>query len=187
MNTRLLITCLAAASLLLAACGNESATETTSSASPTSNAVVAAASSAASSETAPSETVPPTPAESTPALAPPPPASAEATAAQPLPPAVTEAGAPIDARSPDEIVAGAGERGQRYLAALRLAGIPPSGMDSAEILYADGTCNAIAQGMPRSEVLAEFKAVGDVYAQVTPMPSQRIAEIYVETAENTYC
>ena len=187
MNTRLLITCLAAASLLLAACGNESATETTSSASPTSNAVVAAASSAASSETAPSETVPPTPAESTPALAPPPPASAEATAAQPLPPAVTEAGAPIDARSPDEIVAGAGERGQRYLAALRLAGIPPSGMDSAEILYADGTCNAIAQGMPRSEVLAEFKAVGDVYAQITPMPSQRIAEIYVETAENTYC
>ncbi|WP_239654666.1 MULTISPECIES: hypothetical protein [Rhodococcus] len=67
------------------------------------------------------------------------------------------------------------------------AAIPPSGMDSAEILYADGTCNAIAQGMPRSEVLAEFKAVGDVYAQVTPMPSQRIAEIYVETAENTYC
>lgn len=41
--------------------------------------------------------------------------------------------------------------------------------------------------MPRSEVLAEFKAVGDVYAQITPMPSQRIAEIYVETAENTYC
>ncbi|MDV6267612.1 MULTISPECIES: DUF732 domain-containing protein [Rhodococcus] len=104
-----------------------------------------------------------------------------------MPPAVTEAGAPIDARSPDEIVAGAGERGQRYLAALRLAGIPPSGMDSAEILYADGTCNAIAQGMPRYEVLAEFKAVGDVYAQITPMPSQRIAEIYVETAENTYC
>ncbi|WP_092805365.1 DUF732 domain-containing protein [Rhodococcus globerulus] len=187
MNTRLLITCLAAASLLLAACGNESATETKSSVSPTSKAVVAAASSAASSETAPSETTPPTPAESTPALAPPPPASVESTPAQPLPLAATEAGAPIDARSPDEIVAGAGERGQRYLAALRLAGIPPSGMDSAEILYADGTCNAIAQGMPRSEVLAEFKAVGDVYAQITPMPSQRIAEIYVETAENTYC
>ncbi|BBE43133.1 hypothetical protein RE2895_00640 [Rhodococcus erythropolis] len=97
------------------------------------------------------------------------------------------ANSPIDARSPEEIVANAGEKGQRYIAALRLAGIPPAGMDSAEILYADGTCKALADGMPRSEVLAEFNSVGEVYSQITPMSSQRIAEIYVDTAEQTYC
>ncbi len=102
-------------------------------------------------------------------------------------PVAPPANAPIDARSPEEIVANAGEKGQRYIAALRLAGIPPAGMDSAEILYADGTCKALADGMPRSEVLAEFNSVGEVYSQITPMSSQRIAEIYVDTAEQTYC
>lgn len=183
MNTKYLIVCLAASSLVLSACSDESATETMSSATS------AAASSPATSTT----TVPAASPTSTAAVEAPMPSSiepstVESTSALPsAPPAAIEANTPIDARSPDEIVAGAGERGQRYLAALRMAGIPPSGMDSAEILYADGTCNAIAQGMPRSEVLAEFKAVGDVYARITTMPSQRIAEIYVETAENTYC
>ncbi|MFE4500700.1 DUF732 domain-containing protein [Rhodococcus sp. NPDC056743] len=183
MNTKHLIVCLAASGLLLSACSDESATETMSSTT-----------SVASSSAAASTTTPPVAAPtSTSAVEAPQPSTLEpsalasAPALPSAPPAAVEANTPIDARSPDEIVAGAGERGQRYLAALRLAGIPPSGMDSAEILYADGTCNAIAQGMPRSEVLAEFKAVGDVYAQITPMTSPRIAEIYVETAENTYC
>lgn len=182
MNTKHLIVCLAASGLLLSACSDESATETMSSTTS-----VASSSAAASTTTAPAAAPTSTSAVEAPQPSTLEPSALESPALPSAPPAAVEANTPIDARSPDEIVAGAGERGQRYLAALRLAGIPPSGMDSAEILYADGTCNAIAQGMPRSEVLAEFKAVGDVYAQITPMPSARIAEIYVETAENTYC
>ncbi|OYD67436.1 DUF732 domain-containing protein [Rhodococcus sp. OK302] len=186
MNTKRLILCLAVTGLLLSACGNESTSETASSTPSASTTAVAATSAVAASEL-----------ETTSAMAlptsPPAPEAAPSRTPEALPalpttrPAVAEANSTIDARSPAEIVAGAGERGQRYLAALRQAGIPQSGMDSAEILYADGTCKAIAEGMPRSAVLAEFKSVGDVYAQITPMPSERIAEIYVETAEKTYC
>ena len=188
MNTKSLILLLAVTGLLLSACSDESTSEATDSTSTTSasTTTVAATSAVAASELDTTSMValptsPPAP-EAPPSRAP------EAPPALPsTPPKVAEANAPIDARSPDEIVAGAGERGQRYLAALRQAGIPQSGMDSAEILYADGTCKAIAEGMPRSAVLAEFKSVGDVYTQITPMSSQRIAEIYVETAEKTYC
>ncbi|EME17637.1 DUF732 domain-containing protein [Rhodococcus triatomae] len=93
----------------------------------------------------------------------------------------------VDARSPEEIVAGSGERGRRYLDALRGAGLPPAGMDAAEILYADGTCRALASGASRAEVLAEFDGVARAYAQFTPLSPDRVAEIYVATAERTYC
>ena len=183
MNTNRLVLCVAAAGLLLSGCSSQSdsdASESTSAATSTSVA-------ATSSSTAPStlSELPTSPlAATTPEAAP--------SVVESTPPAVSlpvapPANAPIDARSPEEIVANAGETGQRYIAALRLAGIPPAGMDSAEILYADGTCKALADGMPRSEVLAEFNSVGEVYSQITPMSSQRIAEIYVDTAEQTYC
>ncbi|QTS00559.1 DUF732 domain-containing protein [Rhodococcus qingshengii] len=183
MNTNRLVLCVAAAGLLLSGCSSQSdsdASESTSAATSTSVA-------ATSSSTAPStlSELPTSPlAATTPEAAP--------SVVESTPPAVSRpvappANAPIDARSPEEIVANAGEKGQRYIAALRLAGIPPAGMDSAEILYADGTCKALADGMPRSEVLAEFNSVGEVYSQITPMSSQRIAEIYVDTAEQTYC
>ncbi|KSU73653.1 MULTISPECIES: DUF732 domain-containing protein [Rhodococcus] len=183
MNTNRLVLCVAAAGLLLSGCSSQSdsdASESTSAATSTSVA-------ATSSSTAPStlSELPTSPlAATTPEAAP--------SVVESTPPAVSlpvapPANAPIDARSPEEIVANAGEKGQRYIAALRLAGIPPAGMDSAEILYADGTCKALADGMPRSEVLAEFNSVGEVYSQITPMSSQRIAEIYVDTAEQTYC
>lgn len=93
----------------------------------------------------------------------------------------------LDARSPEEVVARSGDRGRRYLDALRGAGLPPIGMDAAEILYADGTCRALAAGTPRSEVLGEFDGVADAYARFTPLPADRVAEIYVDTAERTYC
>ncbi len=183
MNTNRLVLCVAAAGLLLSGCSSQSdsdAAESTSAATSTSIA-------ATSSSTAPStlSELPTSPlAATTPEAAP--------SVVESTPPAVSlpvapPANAPIDARSPEEIVANAGEKGQRYIAALRLAGIPPAGMDSAEILYADGTCKALADGMPRSEVLAEFNSVGEVYSQITPMSSQRVAEIYVDTAEQTYC
>ncbi|ARE31969.1 DUF732 domain-containing protein [Rhodococcus qingshengii] len=183
MNTNRLVLCVAAAGLLLSGCSSQSdsdASESTSAATSTSVA-------ATSSSTAPStlSELPTSPlAATTPEAAP--------SVVESTPPAVSlpvapPANAPIDARSPEEIVANAGEKGQRYIAALRLAGIPPAGMDSAEILYADGTCKALADGMPRSEVLAEFNSVGEVYSQITPMSSQRVAEIYVDTAEQTYC
>ncbi|NHE64834.1 DUF732 domain-containing protein [Rhodococcus sp. D-46] len=183
MNTNRLVLCVAAAGLLLSGCSSQSdsdASESTSAATSTSVA-------ATSSSTAPStlSELPTSPlAATTPEAAP--------SVVESTPPAVSlpvapPANAPIDARSPEEIVANAGEKGQRYIAALRLAGIPPAGMDSAEILYADGTCKALADGMPRSEMLAEFNSVGEVYSQITPMSSQRIAEIYVDTAEQTYC
>ncbi|BCN41769.1 hypothetical protein RE9414_00490 [Prescottella equi] len=101
-------------------------------------------------------------------------------------PAAPAAGG-IDARSPEQVVAESGERGQRYLAALRGAGIPSTGMDGVEVLYAQGTCEALARGDSRSSVLAEFDSVGKAYAQFLPMPADRIAEIYVSTAEKTYC
>ncbi|WP_041814425.1 MULTISPECIES: DUF732 domain-containing protein [Rhodococcus] len=186
MNTNRLVLCVAAAGLLLSGCSSQSesnAAESTSAA--TSTSIAATSSSAAPESLSALATSPPA---ATPEAAPsvvestPPPVTLP-VAPQVAPPA----NAPIDARSPDEIVANAGEKGQRYIAALRLAGIPPAGMDSAEILYADGTCKALADGMPRSEVLAEFNSVGEVYSQITPMSSQRIAEIYVDTAEQTYC
>lgn len=183
MNTNRLVLCVAAAGLLLSGCSSQSdsdASESTSAATSTSVA-------ATSSSTAPSSLseLPTSPlAATTPEAAP---SVVESTPPPVSLPVAPAANAPIDARSPEEIVANAGEKGQRYIAALRLAGIPPAGMDSAEILYADGTCKALADGMPRSEVLAEFNSVGEVYSQITPMSSQRIAEIYVDTAEQTYC
>ncbi|MCW2298426.1 MULTISPECIES: DUF732 domain-containing protein [Rhodococcus] len=186
MNTNRLVLCVAAAGLLLSGCSSQSdsnAAESTSAATSTS---IAATSSSAAPESL--SALPTSPLAATPEAAP---SVVESTPPQvslPVAPQVAPpANSPIDARSPDEIVANAGEKGQRYIAALRLAGIPPAGMDSAEILYADGTCKALADGMPRSEVLAEFNSVGEVYSQITPMSSQRIAEIYVDTAEQTYC
>ena len=183
MNTNRLVLCVAAAGLLLSGCSSQSdsdASESTSAATSTSVA-------ATSSSTAPStlSELPTSPlAATTPDAAP---SDVESTPPPVSLPVAPAANVPIDTRSPEEIVANAGEKGQRYIAALRLAGIPPAGMDSAEILYADGTCKALADGMPRSEVLAEFNSVGEVYSQITPMSSQRVAEIYVDTAEQTYC
>nr|WP_218680152.1 DUF732 domain-containing protein [Rhodococcus qingshengii] len=183
MNTNRLVLCVATAGLLLSGCSSQSDSDASESTSAATSTSVAATSSSTAPST-PSE-LPTSPlAATTPEAAP--------SVVESTPPAVSlpvapPANAPIDARSPEEIVANAGEKGQRYIAALRLAGIPPAGMDSAEILYADGTCKALADGMPRSEVLAEFNSVGEVYSQITPMSSQRIAEIYVDTAEQTYC
>ncbi|MEH0350966.1 DUF732 domain-containing protein [Rhodococcus qingshengii] len=183
MNTNRLVLCVAAAGLLLSGCSSQSDSDASESTSAATSTSVAATSSSTAPST-PSE-LPTSPlAATTPEAAP--------SVVESTPPAVSlpvapPANAPIDARSPEEIVANAGEKGQRYIAALRLAGIPPAGMDSAEILYADGTCKALADGMPRSEMLAEFNSVGEVYSQITPMSSQRIAEIYVDTAEQTYC
>ncbi len=84
-------------------------------------------------------------------------------------------------------MADSGDRGQRYLGALRAAGIPPTGMDAAEVLYAQGTCEALARGDSRASVLAEFDSVGEAYARFLPMSATRIAEVYVSTAEATYC
>ncbi|MDJ0109285.1 DUF732 domain-containing protein [Rhodococcus erythropolis] len=186
MNTNRLVLCVAAAGLLLSGCSSQSESNAAESTSAATNTTVAATSSSAAPESL--SALATSPLAATPEAAP---SVVESTPPQvslPVAPQVAPpANAPIDARSPDEIVANAGEKGQRYIAALRLAGIPPAGMDSAEILYADGTCKALADGMPRSEVLAEFNSVGEVYSQITPMSSQRIAEIYVDTAEQTYC
>ncbi|MGO4202918.1 DUF732 domain-containing protein [Rhodococcus sp. TAF43] len=187
----------AAGALLLAGCrGADSGTvraehDTTTAAASSSTS---SASSASSATSIPAEaTAAPTPAAESP-TAPAPPTTTAAPAPPvttvpppaPLPPAPPAAGG-IDSRSPDRIVADSGERGQRYLAALRVAGIPPTGMDAAEVLYAQGTCEALARGDARSSVLAEFDSVGTAYAQFLPMPADRIAEIYVSTAERTYC
>ncbi|OXM23243.1 DUF732 domain-containing protein [Rhodococcus sp. WS1] len=186
MNTNRLVLCVAAAGLLLSGCSSQSDSNAAESTSAATSTTVAATSSSTAPSSLPELPTSPLaePAEAAPSVV-------ESTPPQvslPVAPQVAPpANSPIDARSPDEIVANAGEKGQRYIAALRLAGIPPAGMDSAEILYADGTCKALADGMPRSEVLAEFNSVGEVYSQITPMSSQRIAEIYVDTAEQTYC
>ncbi|WP_182262750.1 DUF732 domain-containing protein [Rhodococcus sp. UFZ-B548] len=186
MNTNRLVLCVAAAGLLLSGCSSQSDSDAAESTSAATSTTVAATSSSTAPSSLPELPTSPLaePAEAAPSVV----ESTPPEVSLPVAPQVAPpANAPIDARSPDEIVANAGEKGQRYIAALRLAGIPPAGMDSAEILYADGTCKALADGMPRSEVLAEFNSVGEVYSQITPMSSQRIAEIYVDTAEQTYC
>lgn len=94
---------------------------------------------------------------------------------------------PIDARSPDQVVADTGERGHRYLGALRAAGIPTAGMDAQEVLYAQGVCQARADGMSRAEILGEFDGVSQAYASFLPMPAGQVAEIFVSTAEGSYC
>lgn len=94
---------------------------------------------------------------------------------------------PVDARSPDQVVAESGDKGQRYLGALRAAGIPPAGMDAQEILYAQGLCRARAEGASRAELLREFDAVGQAYSTFTPLSAGQVAEAYVVTAERHYC
>jgi len=135
----------------------------------------------------PSDTSTPDPQPTT-TVAPPPVTSETSVASAPPPPRrpASPSGA-LDARSPEQVVADSGERGRHYLAALRAGGIPPTGMDAAEVLYAQGTCEALARGDSRASVLAEFDSVGQAYARFVPMPADRIAEIYVSTAERTYC
>lgn len=94
---------------------------------------------------------------------------------------------PLDARSPEQVVAESGDKGQRYLGALRAAGIPPAGMDAQEILYARGLCRARAEGASRAELLREFDAVGQAYSKFTPLSPGQVAEAYVVTAEQHYC
>lgn len=185
----------AAGALLLAACGGQDpeSEHVGHDAAP----APAASASATTTTTAPAESTPagstaPAPtSESTTAPAPPPTTTVAPLPTTTVPPPAPRPAAPaaggIDARSPEQIVADSGERGQRYLAALRVSGIPPTGMDSAEVLYAQGTCEALARGDSRSSVLAEFDSVGQAYARFLPMPANRIAEIYVSTAETTYC
>jgi len=180
----------AAGALLLTACGGQDSTP-----EPTGHSA-SATSAGAGTPTAPQGSTPspaapaPVTESSLPPVTPtatvaaPPPVT---TVPPPAPRPAAPAGGAIDARSPDQIVAESGERGQRYLAALRGAGLPPTGMDAVEVLYAQGTCEALARGDSRASVLAEFDSVGAAYAQFLPMPADRIAEIYVSTAEKTYC
>ncbi|WMN02140.1 DUF732 domain-containing protein [Rhodococcus erythropolis] len=99
----------------------------------------------------------------------------------------TESATPAGDRTPEEIVAEAGPRGQDYLRALRARGVPALGMDSVEISFANGTCAALASGMPRTEVLNEFDSVGEALATGIGLEPGQIAEAYVSAAEQTYC
>lgn len=102
-------------------------------------------------------------------------------------PQTTESESHAETRSPDEIVADAGPRGQEYLRALRSRGIPSLGMDSVEISFANGTCSALSSGMSRSEVLDEFSGVAEALASGIALKPGDVAEAYVSSAEQTYC
>lgn len=60
-------------------------------------------------------------------------------------------------------------------------------MDSVEISFANGTCAALASGMPRTEVLNEFDSVGEALTTGIGLEPGQIAEAYVSAAEQTYC
>ncbi|PTR25658.1 uncharacterized protein DUF732 [Rhodococcus sp. OK519] len=181
----------AAGALLLSACGGQDSESEHTGHDAAATSVQASTTTSATSPSTPISS--PIPAPAAESSTPPAPTTTVAPAppVTTVPPPASRAPAPaagaIDARSPDQIVADSGERGQRYLAALRGAGIPPTGMDAAEVLYAQGTCDALARGDSRAGVLAEFDSVGQAYAQFLPMPADRVAEIYVSTAERTYC
>lgn len=104
-----------------------------------------------------------------------------------VPPQDVPGTAAVDARSPDEVIAAAGDKGQRYLGALRAAGIPATGMDAQEILYAEGVCKARADGMSRPDMVNEFAGIGQAYAAILPISAGQVGEIYVATAESSYC
>lgn len=194
-STRAVIVVVAAVgALLLTACGgSDDADAGRASSGTTSTSVVAPTTSAAvSTSPAPAvepTTVAPVAVAAEPASPAPLPTTTVAlpTPASPTIPAPRSAPGEIDSRSPEQIVADSGERGRRYLAALRAAGLPPTGMDAAEVLYAEGTCAALARGESRASVLAEFDSVGQAYARFLPIPADRTAEIYVSAAETTYC
>ncbi|RVW07770.1 dihydrofolate reductase [Prescottella agglutinans] len=186
-----------AGALLLTACGSqdpdpavaahETAVSSTRPSATTASAVPIDRSTPA--PVPPSDTSTPDPQPTT-TVAPPPVTSETSVASAPPPPPPRPPASPsgaLDARSPEQVVADSGERGRHYLAALRAGGIPPTGMDAAEVLYAQGTCEALARGDSRASVLAEFDSVGQAYARFVPMSADRIAEIYVSTAERTYC
>ncbi|AQA24103.1 hypothetical protein BTZ20_5583 [Rhodococcus sp. MTM3W5.2] len=173
---------------VVAACGGQQdeavGAERSSVASPTVVAAMASAEQSADARAAVIE--PQAPPAVVPSIAAPEPVPDPGQPVPPPPPEPRVAEA-IDARSPDQVVAESGERGQRYLGALRAAGLPPSGMDAAEILYAQGACEALADGTPRPEVLREFAGVGQAYSRFIPMSSDQVAETYVSAAEQVYC
>ncbi|QBJ96558.1 dihydrofolate reductase [Rhodococcus sp. ABRD24] len=180
INTRVVAAAAVAGVFFLAACGRQDSgsEQDNHDASPAASMQVTTHAAPSTSTESPIPTTSAAAAPSAATTLPPPP-----PALTPTPPTIGE----IDARSPDQIVAESGARGQRYLAALRAAGIPPTGMEAAEVLYAQGTCQALAQGDSRASVLAEFDSVGRTYAQFLPMTASQIAEAYVSTAERTYC
>ncbi|AOW93789.1 DUF732 domain-containing protein [Rhodococcus sp. WMMA185] len=168
-----------AAAGLLAACGSDDVTATsTPSASTTTSAAESADEGAAAD--APDA---PDAGESTPA-----PVTSPGEAAT-APPSEPEA-LPEDFPGPDQVpVSG---DGQRFLDALRDAGIEPSGDGSTAISTADFICQAEAEGQSGSVTMVFVTAMVGTEAsaagrQLTDEQAAADAQTYVDVANATYC
>lgn len=85
-------------------------------------------------------------------------------------------------------MAQSGPKGQAYLAAIHKGGIPGNtAVDGLYILFAEATCKAKAQGDTRDSILTQFDALGQTLAPNTNLSARQISELFVSTAEKTFC
>lgn len=94
----------------------------------------------------------------------------------------------VGSPDPGKAVAEAGPKGQTYLKALHDGGVPgDSQLDGIYILFARATCQAKQRGDSRDSILAQFDKVGTTLAPGTGMAPRQVSELFVSTAERTFC
>ncbi len=107
------------------------------------------------------------------------------------PAAPQQPGAPlpqVGSPDPSKAAAEAGPKGQTYLKALHDGGVPgDSQLDGIYILFARATCQAKQRGDSRDSILAQFDKVGTTLAPGTGMAPRQVSELFVSTAERTFC
>lgn len=107
------------------------------------------------------------------------------------PAAPQQPGAPlpqVGSPDPSKAAAEAGPKGQTYLKALHDGGVPgDSQLDDIYILFAKATCQAKQRGDSRDSILAQFDKVGTTLAPGTGMAPRQVSELFVSTAERTFC
>ncbi len=94
----------------------------------------------------------------------------------------------VGSPDPSKAAAEAGPKGQTYLKALHDGGVPgDSQLDDIYILFAKATCQAKQRGDSRDSILAQFDKVGTTLAPGTGMAPRQVSELFVSTAERTFC
>lgn len=94
----------------------------------------------------------------------------------------------VGSPDPSKAAAEAGPKGQTYLKALHDGGVPgDSQLDDIYILFAKATCQAKQRGHSRDSILAQFDKVGTTLAPGTGMAPRQVSELFVSTAERTFC
>ncbi|MGZ4559232.1 MAG: hypothetical protein ACXVGB_11255 [Mycobacteriaceae bacterium] len=99
-------------------------------------------------------------------------------------------GAPLPSlsNSPEKALADSGPKGQAYLKLIHDGGIPGnSQVDGLYILFAQATCQAKLKGDSRESILVQFDQIGQTLAANTHLTARQISELFVSSAERTFC